>query len=194
MVSARSVVESRPVYHVLTLSREELMRFVRQAQRDRHSSPAYCPKITVRSGEEVILSDQSHRPFVVAPPGLDAAEASVRTIATGAELRIRPAFDEQGRVALAARIRFQDVSDVKVKAPDGGSKAVQVPRILRTTVELTAALDDGETLVLWSDAQFSDEGDAPPKKSKIPSRLSGKSAPAESRRIVLITPVPVAGE
>lgn len=187
-------MESRQVYHALTLSREEVMRFVRQVQQDRHSNLAYCPKITVRSGEEAILSDESHRPIVVAPPGSEVGEASVHTIATGTSLRIRPAFDEQGRVALAARIRFQDVDAVKVKVPDGGSNAAQVPQILRTTVELTAALDDGETLELWSDAQFPDEGDAPPKKSRIPSWLSGKSAPAESRLIVLITPVPVVGE
>ena len=148
------------------------------------------PTVVCYSGQTATVSDMNFRPFVVGvkPIVSEVAVAHqpvIQLIEDGYMFRINPIVND-GKIDLKANFVHSKVSSVdtfKISGTEESGVAVQIPEQTVKQVNVSASLQDGETLFLDPRLQIEVEQDHP---SKLPFKKS-KSVTTTKQVYFLVT-------
>ena len=148
------------------------------------------PGVVCYSGQTETVSDMNFRPFVVGVKPIEsevavAHQPVIQLIEDGYMFRITPVVKD-GKIDLMANFAHSKVSSVdvfKISGTEESGVAVQIPEQTVKQVNVSASLQDGETLFLDPRLQIEVEQDHP---SKLPFKKS-KSVTTTKQVYFLVT-------
>ena len=148
------------------------------------------PRLVCYSGQTETVSDMNFRPFVVGVKPIESEVAVAhqpvfQSIEDGYMFRITPVVKD-GKIDLMANFAHSKVSSVdvfKISGTEESGVVVQIPEQTVKQVNVSASLQDGETLFLDPRLQIEVEQDHP---SKLPFKKS-KSVTTTKQVYFLVT-------
>lgn len=192
LVSATSLVETRPTVFAERLSENAVRALIGAVQADPHGQIVMAPKVTLFDGDSAIVADVVSRPFVVGMAEGEAhAAPPIGEVQEGTKFLVRCQVRPQQVVRVDFRARLTSINDVgyRTLAAEGGT--VQVPRVHAEDVQLAAELPTNGTLALHlvgsSDIE---KAVGEPMLVKVPyfNKLFKNTAPVRQELVILLTP------
>lgn len=147
-----SVDEYLPLV-VSTLNEEQTKKLINLAQADRRTNVLSAPKITIYNGEEATLAIGCQRPFVVGmfqrTPGV--TEPKIVEFDEGTKIKLRAVVGhDHKKVHVEAAVDLRWLGDVATASTlyRGSSVSIQVPSVKRRSIDVTADVERGQTLLV----------------------------------------------
>ncbi len=151
LVSATRVVEQQQPVFVRRLNDRQAFELLRGAQQNERVNILFAPKVTLFDKQEAKIVDTAQRPFVVAFKNTDQGiQPVIQTREDGVRTAVR-ATVKDGRVRLDVAITHSDIVSVETRTVgnnDGKVHSVQVPKVEKDQVQLSAIVDDGGTIAV----------------------------------------------
>lgn len=193
LVSATTVVEeNRPVF-VETVNEATTKQLIQQVQSNTHSNVMFAPKVTLFDGQLAVIKDTTSRPFVTGLTAKgDDLSPDIQTIEEGTQLAIRTRVRDDKSVRMDIGTRLSQLRNVSVANAGRKEAKVQVPKVHRSDIQLSAIVPEGETIAIWGFQTERSQRVTKPAFNGIPylSRAFTNTARATETQhmLLLITP------
>lgn len=191
LVSATSLVETRPTVFAERLSDSAVRALIGAVQADPHGQIVMAPKVTLFDNSSATVADVVSRPFVVGmADGDDQAAPPIGEVQEGTKLLVRCQVRPQQIVRVDFRARLSSINEVgyRTLAEEGGT--VQVPRVHAEDVQLAAELPTNGTLAVHLvGSSDSEKAEGEPMLAKVPyfNKLFKNTAPVRQELVILLT-------
>ena len=153
VVRASSQVEDHVPVFVVPLPERQVKQITETAQSDPRANVMFAPKVTLFNGQQALVADIVQRPYVVGlekQPG-QAIKPRIEVVDEGTKISLRTILkDDRQHIQLLGRIDLASIIDVGVASASavGENLFVQVPRVSRRRISVSAEIADGESLLV----------------------------------------------
>jgi beta-lactamase regulating signal transducer with metallopeptidase domain len=156
-LSVESVSWDYSPFLAVALGKEKAAKVIERSQGDRRINLRQSPKVTVFSGQQASMRDETMNPFVVGVhyikgDNATAAQPNIAVLTEGSRLDVEPVVIDAGTLDLKCRLTASAVSSVRTftvpGAVPGKDVTVQNPRVMRHTISAHCRMAPGETLFI----------------------------------------------
>jgi hypothetical protein len=150
-LSVESVSWDYSPFLAVSVGKEKAAKVIERSQGDRRYNVRQSPKVTVFSGQQASMRDETLVPFVVGVNYIKgetatAAQPNIAVLSDGSRLDVEPVVIDAETLDLKCRLTASAVGSVRnIKLP-GKEVTVQSPRVMRHTISARCQVAPGETL------------------------------------------------
>jgi len=130
------------------LDEKRAKTILERMQADRRAKLLSAPKVAVFSGQSALVSDSSQSPFVV---GIEHGKPRKCVVTEGLQLRLCPQLQGDRKLRLDCALTLSKILNVETfefASPDGKPRAVQIPSVKTTSLDVSIQMPLGNTLLI----------------------------------------------